>query len=126
MFTRALRVIAARIGIAALLFSQLAVAAYACPKVMNGGELAEVMTAEDMRAAMPDCEMSDSGNPNLCLEYSQAGSQAVQSTPLAPLPAVVLNPIAVVDLPQPVQQAGITALPPLPERATSQIGRAHV
>ena len=103
----------------ALLFSQLAVAAYACPTVMNGGELAEVMTAEDMRAAMPDCEMSDSGNPNLCLEYSQAGSQAVQSTPQAPLPPVILNPLAVVDLPQPVQQAGIIALSLLPERETS-------
>ena len=119
MLTRALKIIAARIGIAALLFSQLAVAAYACPTVMTGGELAAVMTTEDMRAAMPDCEMSDSGNPNLCLEYSQVGSQAVQSTPQAPLPAVILNPVAVVDLPQPVQQAGIIALSLLPERETS-------
>ena len=119
MLTRVHKRFAACIGIAALLFSQLAVAAYACPDAMNGSDIASILTAEDMRAAMPDCEMSDSGNPNLCLEYSQAGSQAVQSTPQAPLPAVILNPLAVVALPQPVQQAGIIALSWLPERETS-------
>jgi hypothetical protein len=119
MLTRAIKVFAARIGIVALLFSQLVVAAYACPAVMNRGELANVMTAEDMHAAMPDCEMSGSGNPNLCLEYSQAGSQAVQSTPQQPLPAVVMTPLAFVVLPQPASLPGIVAQSLLPERETS-------
>jgi hypothetical protein len=43
----------------------------------------------------------------------------VQSTPQAPLPPVILNPLAVVDLPQPLQQSGIVALSLLPERETS-------
>lgn len=119
MLTRAVKRVAAIVGIAALLFSQLAVAAYACPTVMNSGELTQVMTAEDMHAAMPDCEESDSGNPNLCLEYSQAGSQAVQSTPQAPLPAVIMTAVAVVDLPQPANHTGIITLSMLPERETS-------
>ena len=119
MLTRAIKRFAACIGIAALLFSQLAVAAYACPIVMNSGEIANVLTAEDMHLSMPGCEESDGGNPNLCLEYSQAGSQAVQSTPQAPLPAVVMTPVAVVDLPQPAIRPGIIALSILPERETS-------
>ena len=119
MLTRAIKRFAACIGIAALLFSQLAVAAYACPIVMNSGEIANVLTAEDMHLSMPGCEESDGGNPNLCLEYSQAGSQAVQSTPQAPLPAVVMTPVAVVDFPQPANHPGIIALSILPERETS-------
>ncbi len=119
MLTRAIQRFAGCIGIAALLFAQLAVAAYACPTVMSSGEIANVLTAEDMHLSMPGCEESDSGNPNLCLEYSQAGSQAVQSAPQAPLPAVVMTPVAVVDLPQPQNHTGIIALSLLPERETS-------
>ena len=119
MITRSIKRLAARIGIAVLLFAQLAVATYACPVVMNSGETANVMTAEDMHVTMPGCEESGSGNPNLCLEYSQAGSQAVQSTPQAPLPAVVMAPVAVVNLPQPANHPGIIALSMLPERETS-------
>ena len=118
MLTRALRQTAAKIGIAALLFAQMAVAAYACPTVMSGGEIASVMVAEDMHAAMPDCEESGSGNLNLCLEYSQSGSQAVQSTPPAPLPAVIMSAVAAVDLPLPANHSGIIALTMLPERET--------
>ena len=119
MVTRSLKRLAATVGIAALLFSQLAVAAYFCPTVMSGGEIANVLTAEDMHLSMPGCEESDSGNPNLCLEYSQAGSQAVQSTPQAPLPAVIMTAVAVVDLPQPANHTGIITLSMLPERETS-------
>ena len=119
MLTHTLQRLAARIGIVALLFAQLAVAAYACPVVMNSGEIANVMTAADMHAAMPGCEESGSGNLNLCLEYSQAGSQAVQSTPQPPLPAVVMTPVALVNLPQPANRPGIDATSILPERETS-------
>ena len=119
MLTHSLKRLAARIGVAALLFAQLAVAAYACPVLMNSGETANVMTAEDMHLSMPGCEESDSGNPNLCLEYSQAGSQAVQSTPQAPLPAVVMTPVALVNLPQPANRPGIIAMSMLPEPETS-------
>lgn len=119
MFTHSIKQLAAKIGIAALLFTQLAVAAYACPVAMNPGEIASVMMAEDMHAAMPDCEESSRGNQNLCLEYSQAGSQAVQSTPQAPLPLVIMTPVAVVDLPQPANRPDIIAMSMLPERETS-------
>ena len=119
MLTHAIKRYAALVGVVALLFSQLAVAAYACPTVMNGGEIANVLTAEDMHISMPGCEESDSGNPNLCLEYSQSGSQAVQSTPQAPLPAVVMTAVAAVNLPQPAYQPGIVVLSTLPERETS-------
>ena len=90
MITRALQRLTARLGIAALLFAQLAVAAYACPTVLNPGEIAAVLTAADMHAAMPDCEESSGGNPNLCLQYLQADSQSVQTATQDPVPPAIV------------------------------------
>ncbi len=119
MLTRAIKNFAARIGIAVLLFAQLAVAAYACPTVLTSGEIANVLTAEDMHLSMPGCEEADRGNPNLCLEYSQVGRQAVATAPQAPLPAVFMTVVAVVDLPPPEHQSRITVPSLLPERESA-------
>jgi len=119
MLTRAIKYFAARIGIAVLLFAQLAVAAYACPLVMTSGEIAGVLTAEDMHLSMPGCEEADRGNPNLCLEYSQAGSQAVASAPQAPLPTVFMTVVAVVDLQPPAHHSYIILPSLLPKRESA-------
>lgn len=94
MLNRALKRLTARLAIAALLFAQLAVAAYACPSVFKAGELAEVLAAADLHAAMPDCEESSRGNPNLCLQYLQADSLSVQTAPQDPVPPAIVVALA--------------------------------
>ena len=59
---------------ACLLFTQLAVAAYACPKQEIPTSPAAAMAAEP--SGMPDgCEALDPANPNLCLQHCQGASQ---------------------------------------------------
>ncbi len=119
MTTPSIKRLAARLGIAALLFAQLAVAAYACPVMAAPGEMTPAAISDDMHAAMPHCEESDSGTTNLCMQHCQAGSQAVQTSPQTPLPAVAMLPFAVFELPLPVSSPGVVVLSTLPERETS-------
>ena len=76
--TRALRRFIAKLGIAALLFMQLAVAAYACPGVPSSSDSPMVMAMGDTAEAMPlgDCAMVDPSAPNLCEQHCQHGNQA--------------------------------------------------
>jgi hypothetical protein len=83
--SRILRRACAFLAIATLVFSQLAVSAYACP--MSMPESANY--ASD--SGGDDCEMS--GNSNLCDRHCDYGASSVQSSPivflapqLAPLP----------------------------------------
>lgn len=120
MLTRTNRRLAAIVGIAALLFSQMAVAAYACPEKAHAGGGAYATAADEMHAAMPGCGERDSNseNVNLCQQHCQAGSQAVQTSPQT-LPPAVLASTTVIELPQPVAASGIVAVSTLPERSTS-------
>lgn len=76
--TRALRRFIAKLGIAALLFMQLAVAAYACPGAPSSSDSPMVMAMADTAEAMPvgDCAMVDQSAPNLCEQHCQLDSQA--------------------------------------------------
>jgi len=81
----------------ALLWTQLAVAAYACPALTVTGTAA---------ASMHDCEsggaapaIPDPDNPNLCLQHALQGDQRIDSgpgTPPAPAPGLLIG-IAPVD-----------------------------
>ena len=108
----------AKVGIVAVLFTQFAVAAYACP-VLAPHESAPATTAGDMHAAMPGCHEQNDNNLNLCLQHCQAGSQSVQTTPQSTVPAMATAPMAVIEPMQPEEILGITVLSALPERATS-------
>lgn len=124
--TRALRRFVAKLGIAALLFMQFAVAAYACPGVADsaGSPMVMVMTMDDAAEAMPqgDCAMADPSAPNLCAQHcqqdSQAGGQA--SPPLVfavDLPLLAVLPVVAVAAPlapavSPEFLAQATAPPP--------------
>src|SRR5258708_34368910 len=92
--TRRIRIFASLIAAAALLFSQLAVSAYACP-----------MEAPAQAAAPGDCDEA-LANPNLCERHCDYGSASleaakpVQASPMAvdaglriPLPALSGTPI---------------------------------
>lgn len=119
MFTRALKRLIAKIGIAAVLFTQLAVAAYACPILVGADNSTPVAMAETMDAGMPGCEQVDTDNPNLCLQHCQADSQSVQTTPQVSIPPVVMMPIAIIEPVQLVTSLGTTRLPTFLERETS-------
>ena len=120
MFNRTLIRLIARTAITAVLFAQLAVAAYACPNFEGPAQVIAAATSGDMHAAMPDCEMRDTGNPNLCLQHCQAGEQSVQTLAQTSVPAfAALSTFAVLE-PAPLSfNPGIVALSALPARETS-------
>lgn len=77
--SRPSRFLAALVTLFCLLFTQLAVAAYACPG-------AGAMTAAASGASMPDCtdmEMPQSPQSMLCAAHCEAGHQSLD-TPGAP------------------------------------------
>ena len=119
MSNRAFHRLIAKVGIAAVLFAQLAVAAYACPVLTGTSDAVTAVVANDARNAMPGCSEMDTGNANLCLQHCQAGDQSVQTTPHAPLPAIALVPLAVVAQLEPPFARGIGALSARMERQTS-------
>jgi len=97
MFRQTFKRIIARMSVAAVLFTQLAVAAYACPAVEGPAAVIAAASADAMRAAMPGCEMNDStGSPNLCLQHCQAGDQSVQTLPQLAVPAFAAASLVVV------------------------------
>jgi hypothetical protein len=78
------------------------------------------VAADEMHAAMPNCETSDTGNPNLCLQHCQAGDQSVQTLPHVEVPAFAAISTLVVSEPEQLAPiTGITVLYALPERETS-------
>lgn len=81
-FFRPSRVIAAIITILSLLFTQLALASYACPELNVEKPVAMAMDAEKM----PGCANMDMkmDQPGLCHSHCEAGSQTAD-TPQAPL-----------------------------------------
>jgi hypothetical protein len=73
----------------ALLFLQLAVAAYACPAPMDLG--GSIPAASD--AKVPPCQGMDQERPNLCEQHCVQDSQSVDTQPHsavnAPLPVLM-------------------------------------
>ena len=119
MSIKALHQLVAKIGIAAVLFTQLAVAAYACPVLTGPDRNMSARMAAAGHASMPGCEKADAGSPNLCLQHCQAGTQSVESAPQLPMPAASTLLLTIVEAVQPVAGFGITALSVLAERETS-------
>lgn len=103
--TRTLRRLAAVLALAALAFAQLAVAAYACPKGIDGPSRVQAPAEADAGSG------PDISNPNLCERHCDYGSSSVASQAasipapdLAPLPwgaAVVAAESATVSTPSP-------------------------
>ena len=73
------RTLAAWFALVALLFAQLAVAAYACPR----------LTAPEAVASMPDCD--EPMNANLCESHCEYGSMSHDSAKAKVAPAAVLG-----------------------------------
>lgn len=120
MFTRTLKRLIAQTSVVAVLFTQLAVAAYACPVVEGPAQMVAAALAGNMHDAMPGCEIADNDNPNLCLQHCQAGDQSVQTMAELVLPmfAAIVTPVVIIP-PRLASGPGITVGPVLPEHATS-------
>ena len=81
MLTRVARKFVASIGIAAIVFAQLAVSAYACPK-----DAAAV--GADVTASADPCEHSRADSPNLCAKHCDDSTQIPTQAPAACAPFV--------------------------------------
>ncbi len=67
------------IALLGIVFSQLAVSAYACPVLSPAGAPAQVESQNDM-AGMP-CALADTEQPTLCAQHCDQGNQNIGSTP---------------------------------------------
>ena len=81
----------ALLGVSAILFAQIAVAAYACPAFASS-QVNEQVTAMDMSNTEAPCVEMDANQANLCVEHCQYGQQSFDH-PVAPVV------FAVADLP---------------------------
>lgn len=109
-FPRPQRVIAALITVLSLLFTQLAVAAYACPDLTMAA-----MSAKAMQEAMPGCTEMDMAKPGLCQAHCASGHQSLDA-PAAPHVGVFIATGLVIVLP-----AGIVFNPELPTRVSATL-----
>lgn len=91
--TRIWRKIIAALGLGALLFAQLAVAAYACP-IRGDGQ--DAMAKAVAPAAAQPCQGVDQDKPNLCKQHCEQASQSVDTAVPVAIDAPALPLIAVV------------------------------
>jgi hypothetical protein len=121
MFRQTFKRLIAKTVVAAFMFAQLAVAAYACPAVGGPASVIAAANADAMHAAMPGCDMRKSdGNPNLCLQHCQAGDQSVQT--LSPIAVPAFAAVSTWTILEPVlaqADPGITFISAWPHHATS-------
>ena len=93
MFSQTFKRLIAQVAVTVVLFTQLAVAAYACPTIDGPASVIAAANAEAMQAAMPGCDMGKiDSNPNLCLQHCQAGDQSVQTLPHLAIPPLAAVP----------------------------------
>lgn len=95
--TRAFRRLLAKVLIAAVLFLQLAVAAYACPGLSTHTDASPSAAMADEMQMDAGCAMVDEAQPNLCSQHCQQNSRVLDQSPPAAVPVAVLPLLAVVD-----------------------------
>ena len=101
-FCRRTRWFAVVLALFGMLCMQLAVAAYACPKV-------ETAAQEEMMANMPGCTGMDETQPSLCKSHCQPKQQLSDKAELPPVVPVAPGGLAYL--------AGVAAEPSFPQRA---------
>ena len=111
MLVRASKQMVARICIAVVIFTQLAVAAYACPALSPDAAMA---VGRGSTSAMPaGCEMRDSQNPNLCVQHCQFDNQTATGSGDVSVPAITTSVLTVTapqvfTAPKPVTLSGLS------------------
>jgi hypothetical protein len=122
MFSQIFKRMVAKATMAAIMFAQLAIAAYACPTVDGPASVIAAARADAaMHAEMPGCGMRKSdSNPNLCLQHCQAGDQSVQTLPPVAVPAfVALSTWTLIEPVVAQADPGIALISAWPHHATS-------
>jgi hypothetical protein len=104
--SRSSRLVAALIALISMLFMQYAMASYACPGMIAGGEVAAMPTGMMDHQPASGCAGMDSVQPNLCHAYDHGGHQTLDK-PEAPQ----VQPFAAVGLALTLRPIEI-ALPP--------------
>lgn len=99
--SRQFRFFAALFVLFSMLFTQLAVAAYACPNMEIGQGSMTAAMSSDMSATMPGCTGTDLEQPALCHAHDKAENQSLDK-PAAPhvesfVPLTMLQEIVAVE-----------------------------
>ena len=121
MLHRTYKRLIARICLGALLFMQLAVAAYACPGLLAMGNIDHAsMASESMdHSSMNGCGETDKNDPNLCDAYLHAADQSDARASLAVSPVAVISPLTTVEPLVRSLATGIVGSAPLLQRTTA-------
>jgi hypothetical protein len=79
------RFVAALIALFSILFTQLAVASYACPNLRTGQQSGSVEMLADSHEMPSGCMGMDMEQPNLCHAQDQVGNQSLDKPQLPPV-----------------------------------------
>jgi hypothetical protein len=91
--SRSTRLVAAVIAVISLLFTQLALASYACPGVTTPARMT-MAAADNGMAGMDHCTGMDKAQPTLCHAHTHADPQSLNKPDLpSVLPFVVIGPV---------------------------------
>ena len=107
----------AKLAIALMLFTQLAGAGYAC--ALQTDQHAPAMEQHEHAAMSGDCDEMDPGNPNLCRQHCQVGTQTIGSGADIPVPAASTTLWLVMAAVEPMSTASSFVLPILLKRTTA-------
>ncbi len=117
MFVRP-RSLLAKLAIALVLFTQLAGAGYACT-LQTDEHAAPAMEQHEHAAMSSDCDEMDPGNPNLCRQHCQVGTQTIGWGVDIPVPAASTTLWLVMAPVELISTAGPFVLPILLKRTTA-------
>lgn len=117
--SRSTRFVAAVIAVISLLFTQLAMASYACPGVTTPARMAMAAAGNGM-ADMDHCTGMDKAQPSLCHAHTHSDPQSLNKPDLpSVLPFLVIGPVlSVVLLDDGVAPPGVIAAMPSLSHAT--------
>ncbi len=100
------RIIGAVLALVSMLFMQLSLAGYVCPKVSGVAPASQVMATSSMAADMPECAEADKTQPSLCQASAHTVQQSLdkhelpQIEPFAPTTIFLVLVHVVVSLPK--------------------------
>jgi len=109
------------IALAALLFTQFAVAAYVCPGWFSSNSNTAMLAAADVtQTSMPDCSQPDMKQPGLCHVHCHDGKQSADKAEVPPIvPLLALGFILVLLTVPVVQRSLAVSQSPHLRRATA-------
>lgn len=91
--SRSTRLVAAVIAVISLLFTQLALASYACPGVTTPARMT-MAAADNGMADMDHCTGMDKAQPSLCHAHTHSDPQSLNKPDLpSVLPLLVIGPV---------------------------------